>query len=79
MYIGSGNRWMYLAVVIDLFSQKTVGWAMSFSPDSQLTGNALSMAFESSGKSRNILFHSAQGRHYTSRQYRQLLWCYQIK
>ncbi|EUD10789.1 hypothetical protein HMPREF1563_0194 [Providencia alcalifaciens 205/92] len=37
------------------------------------------MAFESSGKLRNILFHSAQGRHYTSRQYRQLLWCYQIK
>lgn len=78
-YIWSGNRWMYLAVVIDLFARKPVGWAMSFSPDSQLTGKALSMAFESRGKPRHMLFHSDQGSHYTSRQYRQLLWCYQIK
>ncbi|CRL60866.1 Integrase core domain protein [Proteus penneri] len=78
-YIWSGNRWMYLAVVMDLFARKPVGWAMSFSPDSQLTGKALSMAFESRGKPRNMLFHSGQGSHYTSRQYRQLLWRYQIK
>ncbi|HEM8303623.1 TPA: IS3 family transposase, partial [Providencia stuartii] len=78
-YIWSGNRWMYLAVVMDLFARKPIGWAMSFSPDSQLTGKALSMAFESRGKPRNILFHSDQGSHYTSRQYRQLLWRYQIK
>lgn len=32
--IWSGNRWMYLAVVMDLFARKPVGWAMSFSPDS---------------------------------------------
>lgn len=57
-YIWSGNRWMYLAVVMDLFARKPIGWAMSFSPDSQLTGKALSMAFESRGKPRNILFHS---------------------
>lgn len=57
-YIWSGNRWMYLAVVMNLFARKPVGWAMSFSPDSQLTGKALSMAIESRGKPRNILFHS---------------------
>ncbi len=42
---GPGQRWMYLAVVIDLFAKKPIGWAMSVSPDSKLTGKALAMAF----------------------------------
>ena len=37
-YIWTGKRWAYLAVVLDLFSRKPVGWAMSFFPDSALTG-----------------------------------------
>ncbi len=37
-YIWTGNRWMYLAVVIDLFARKVIGWSMSLSPDSRLTG-----------------------------------------
>lgn len=57
-YLWAGNRWMYLAVVMDLFARKPVGWAMSFSPNSQLTANALSMAFELRGKPTNLLFHS---------------------
>jgi putative transposase len=67
---------MYLAVVIDLFARKPIGWAMSVSPDSKLTGKALSMAFESRGKPKGVMFHSDQGSHYTSRSYRQLLWRY---
>jgi len=63
----------------DYFSRKPIGWAMSFSPDSHLTGNALSMAFESRNKPKEVMFHSGQGCHYTSRQFRQLLWRYQIK
>ena len=78
-FVWTGNRWAYLAVVIDLFSRKPIGWAMSLSPDSKLTGKALSMAFESRGQPENILFHSDQGSHYTSRKYRQLLWRYRIK
>jgi len=78
-YIWTGNRWSYLAVVMDLFSRKPVGWAMSNSPDTELTGKALSMAFESRGKPKNLMFHSDQGCHYTSKKYRQLLWRYQIK
>ncbi|WP_442800720.1 IS3 family transposase [Shewanella sp. AS16] len=78
-YIWTGARWAYLAVVIDLFARKAIGWAMSFSPDTSLTGKALSMAFESRGKPKGLMFHSDQGCHYTSRQYRQLLWRYQIK
>jgi len=78
-YIWSGKRWSYLAVVMDLFSRKPIGWAMSHSPDTELTGKALKMAFESRGRPENVMFHSDQGCHYTSRKYRQLLWRYQIK
>jgi putative transposase len=77
-YIWSGNRWCYLAIVMDLFSRKPVGWAMSLSPDSQLTANALSMAFEARGRPKNVMFHSDQGCHYTSLKFRQHLWHYQI-
>lgn len=78
-YIWTGKRWAYLAVVLDLFSRKPVGWAMSFFPDFALTTKALSMAWEARGKPANLLYHSDQGSHYTSRNFRQLLWRYQIK
>jgi len=78
-YIWSGNRWAYLAVVIDLFARKPVGWAMSLSPDSGLTANALQMVYESRGRPKGVMFHSDQGSHYTSRKFRQTLWKYQIK
>jgi len=78
-YIWTGKRWAYLATVMNLFSRKPVGWAMSYSPNTELTGKALTMAFESRGKPQDVMFHSDQGSHYTSRKYRQLLWRYQIK
>jgi putative transposase len=49
-YLWKGNRWAYLVVVMDLFARKPIGWAMSLSPDSKLTGNALRMAYESRGR-----------------------------
>ncbi|GAA0486608.1 hypothetical protein GCM10009413_23480 [Tatumella punctata] len=48
-------------------------------PDSALTGKALSMVWEARGKPANLLYHSDQGSHYTSRNFRQLLWIYQIE
>ena len=78
-YIWTGKRWAYLAVVLDLFARKPVGWAMSFSPDSRLTMKALKMAWETRGKLGGVMFHSEQGSHYTSRRFRQLLWQYQIR
>jgi len=78
-YIWTGTRWAYLAMVMDLFARKPIGWALSLSPDSQLTSAALNMAFESRGKPKNVMFHSDQGCHYTSRKFRQTLWRHQIK
>ena len=78
-YVWAGNRWFYLAVVLDLFARKVVGWAMSASPDTNLTSKALSMAYMARGRPSGLMFHSDQGSHYTSKKYRQLLWGLQIK
>ncbi len=78
-YIWSGKRWAYLAVVMDLFARKPVGWALSLSTDSALVKKALTLAYESRGKPKGLLFHSDQGSQYTSLAFRQQLWRYQIK
>lgn len=78
-YIWAGTCWMYLAVVMDLYARRVVGWSMSRSPDSELTKQALAFAYEARGRPRNVMFHSDQGCHYTSLAYRQRLWQYQIK
>lgn len=78
-YLWAGARWAYLAVVIDLFSRKPVGWAISLSPNTDLVKKALTIAYESRGKPSGVMFHSDQGCQYTSLRFRQLLWSYQMK
>ncbi len=77
-YIWSGGCWLYLAVVLDLFKRRVVGWACSRHPDSQLTIQALRVAYESRGRPKQLLFHSDQGCHYTSLAFRQQLWRYRL-
>jgi putative transposase len=78
-YIWAGTCWVYLAVVLDLYARRVVGWAISQSPDSELTKRALALAYEARGRPKGVMFHSDQGCHYTSLAFRQLLWRYQIK
>ncbi len=78
-YLWVGDRWHYLAAVLDLYGRKIVGFAMSDSPDSDLTKRALMNAYESRGRPKNVMFHSDQGCHYTSIAFRQLIWKLQIK
>ncbi|GAA0794863.1 Transposase InsO and inactivated derivatives [Marinobacterium sediminicola] len=78
-YIWTGQRWAYLAVVLDLYARKPVGWALSLKADSELTSKALMMAYESRGRPKGLLFHSDQGVQYTSLRFRQYLWRYQIQ
>lgn len=78
-YVWSGTGWLYLAVILDLYKRRVVGWACSDSPDSKLTAKALQMAYEARGRPRGLMFHSDQGCHYTSLHFRQQLWRYQIK
>lgn len=73
-YIWAGTQWVYLATVMDLHRRELVGWAMSDSPDSELTKKALTVAYESRGCPKNVMFHSDQGCHYTSKSFRRHLW-----
>ena len=53
-------------------------WALLLSSDSTLTKKALTKAYESRGEPKGVVFHSDQGCHYTSLDYRQQLWRYQM-
>lgn len=77
-FVWADARWVYLAVVMDLFSRKLIGFALFDSPDTILAAKALRMAFEGRRRPQNVLFHSDQGFTYTSLLFRQLLWRYQI-
>lgn len=77
-FIWAGNRWVYLAVVIDLFARKVVGWSMSDSPNTTLIIRALTMAYVTRGCPKGVMFHSDQGCQYTSKDYAQKLDDYKI-
>ncbi|EPS0006288.1 IS3-like element ISEc31 family transposase, partial [Escherichia coli] len=78
-YIWAGNRWCYLAVVMDLFARRVIGWSLSANADTALISRALRMAYEVRGQPRDVMFHSDQGSQYTGLKYQQLLWRYRIK
>lgn len=73
-YIWTRAGWVYLAVVLDLFSRRVVGWSVSNKPDTDLVLAALSQALASRryvfGK---LVFHSDQGCQYTSRAFQEYL------
>ena len=64
--------------MIDLFSRKLVGWALSLTPNTELVNKALTTAYESSGK-QEMMFHGDQECQYASLGLRQLLWLYQMQ
>jgi transposase InsO family protein len=72
-YIQTQEGWLYLAGILDLYSRKIVGWAMSESIDSGLVLKALSMALLHRDPAANLLCHSDRGVQYASADYRQAL------
>ena len=72
-YIETLEGWLYLAVVLDLFSRKVIGWAMSQTMDTALVEKALRMALETRQPPAGLLHHSDQGSQYTSVAYRNCL------
>jgi putative transposase len=68
--IETGEGWLYLAVVLDLFSRKVIGWAMSQKMDTALVITALRMALLGRRPPAGLLHHSDQGSQYTSAAYR---------
>lgn len=72
-YVRTEQGWLYLAVVLDLYSRMIVGYAMSRSIDAQLVRTALQMAIERRRPTRGLLFHSDRGSQYASDTVLQLL------
>ncbi|MBO8138860.1 MAG: IS3 family transposase, partial [Desulfotomaculum sp.] len=73
-YIPTGEGWLYLAVVMDLYSRKIVGWSMDERMSVNLTEQALKMAIYQRKPSAGLIHHSDRGSQYASRAYQQLLW-----
>jgi len=72
-FIATEEGWLYLAVVLDLFSRRVVGWAMSQTMDTALVESALRMALDTRHPPAGLLHHSDQGSQYTSAAYRSCL------
>ncbi len=72
-YIWTAEGWLYVAVVLDLYSRRIVGWSMQSSMTSQLVADALIMAVWRRGKPVELLHHSDQGSQYTSEHFQELL------
>jgi transposase InsO family protein len=73
-YIWTTEGWLYLAVVLDLFSRMVVGWAMAATQDATLVVQALQMAIARRRPLAGLLHHSDRGSTYTSDSYQALLW-----
>ena len=72
-YINTKEGWLYLAVVIDLFSRKVVGWSMSSRMKASLVCDALKMAIWQRKPKRGLIVHSDRGSQYASHEYKKLL------
>jgi putative transposase len=75
-YIRTGSGWLYLAAVMDLYSRKIIGWAMSATMNAELVCQALRHAVQHRQPQQPVLVHSDQGSQYASHAYRQLLQHY---
>ena len=72
-FIPTQQGWLYLAVIVDVYSRKVIGWAMSSQPNQMLVSKALEMAIAQRKPKNGTIHHSDQGVQYTSKVYRQQL------
>jgi transposase InsO family protein len=72
-YIATHEGWLYLAVMLDLFSRRVVGWAASETNDTALAVGALEHALRDRRPPRGLVHHSDRGSPYASDRYRELL------
>ena len=69
----TGQGWLYLVAVLDVFSRRVIGWAMSQLLDASLVIIALRMALNRRRHSHNLIVHSDRGAQFASAAYRQIL------
>ena len=78
-YVWTQEGWLYLAVVIDLYSRKVVGWSMSSRMTAQLVCDALMMAIWLRRPKAGLIHHSDRGSQYASKAFRRLLKAHGFK
>jgi len=72
-YLWTAEGWLYVAVVLDLYSRRAIGWSMQAQMATQLVADALVMAVWRRGKPEAVLHHSDRGSQYTSDNFQRLL------
>ena len=72
-YIRTGEGWLYLAVIIDLYSRLVIGWSMSHRMEKQLVIQAVLMALWQKEHTDAVILHSDRGSQYTSHEYQLFL------
>ena len=72
-YVDTAEGWLYVAVVLDLFSRRVVGWSMSAEMTAQLVMDALTMALWRRGRPKELMHHSDQGSQYAAEDFQRLL------
>ncbi len=78
-YLPTAEGWLYLAVMMDLYSRRIVGWSVRPSLAKELATSALETALRSRRPGRGLIHHSDQGSQYTSHRYQQLLRAHGIR
>jgi putative transposase len=78
-YLKTAEGWMYLAIVMDLFSRRIVGWHVDKRMTSDLISNAMIKAVNLRQPPKGLVFHSDRGSQYTSKCFRHLLESYSIR
>jgi transposase InsO family protein len=77
-YLATSEGWLYLAVLIDLYSRKVIGWAMSERMTADLAGDALKMALSRRKSPQGVITHFDRGSQYCSTLYQTLLMKYEL-
>lgn len=72
-YIWTGEGWLFLSVILDLFSRQVIGWSMDERMTKELTLSALRMAIAKRKPQKGLIHHSDRGSQYASGTYRDLL------
>jgi len=78
-FIRTRAGFLYLAVLLDLYGRRIVGWSMSGKPDMALVLGALQMALEQRKPQRGLIHHTDQGVLYAARGYRELMHAYGLQ
>lgn len=78
-YLKTGQGWMYLAIVMDLYARRIVGWHIDKRMTTDLVSKAMMKAYNLRQPPKGLVFHSDRGSQYTSKRYSKLLMSYGIR